>query len=512
MKPKQYITTPIYYVNDKPHIGHAYTSVACDVLSRFKRMDNVDVMFLTGTDEHGQKIEKAATIAQQEPQIFTDQISLNFKKLAVAMNCSFDQFIRTTETRHHQAAQAMWQQLNAAGDLYKGNYTGWYAISDEAYYHKDELSKKTDGTMVAPTGATVEWSEEPSWFFRLSKYQQPLLDFYKNNPDFIKPANRMNEVISFVQGGLQDLSVSRASFQWGIKIPDDEDHVIYVWLDALVNYLTALGYPNTEHETFTKFWPNTTHVVGKDIVRFHGVYWPAFLMSAGLTLPKQVFAHGWWMNHGQKMSKSIGNVIDPLALIDQYGLDQLRYFLMRQKSFGQDGDFTHEAMIERINSDLSNDLGNLSQRVLSMVQRYLNGKLIACNPNNETDQKMILHASNCLQEVRVHVNNLAFNRGLESIWSLISAANQYVDHEAPWALRKTDEKRMEQTLYILSDMLRKIALLVRPFMPTSGDLLLDQLCVDSAQRTYAHYDQWLDTETVLPVPTAIFPRIEKHTG
>ena len=363
MKPSYYLTTPIYYVNDKPHIGHAYTTLACDVLARFKRLDGFDVMFLTGTDEHGQKVQKSAEDKGIDPKAFTDEVSQNFRDLTAALNFTNDDFIRTTEPRHYAACQQLWQKLIDNGAIYLGSYAGWYAVRDEAFYAESEI---VDGK--APSGAPVEWVEEPSYFFRLSAFEEKLLAHYDANPDFVAPNSRFNEVRSFVSGGLNDLSVSRASFSWGVPVPGDDAHVMYVWLDALTNYMTAAGYAQPDGEaSYARRWPADLHMVGKDILRFHAVYWPAFLMAADLPLPKRVFAHGWWTNEGQKISKSLGNVIDPLQIADTYGLDQMRYFLLREVPFGNDGDFSHQAIVHRMNGDLANDLGNLSQRVLSMI-------------------------------------------------------------------------------------------------------------------------------------------------
>ncbi|MFQ5619535.1 MAG: methionine--tRNA ligase, partial [Rhodospirillales bacterium] len=364
-----YVTTPIYYVNDVPHIGHAYTTLACDVLARFKRLDGYDVKFLTGTDEHGQKVETSAAAAGMEPQAFTDKISQNFRDLADFMHFSHDDFIRTTEQRHVRACQDIWRRLEDRGQIYLGTYAGWYDVRHEAFHGESELTIGPDGKKLAPSGAEVEWVEEPSYFFRLSAWQEPLLEFYRRNPGFVLPKTRRNEVVSFVKGGLQDLSVSRTSFRWGIPVPGDDAHIMYVWLDALTNYITGVGYPETESGEYAAYWPADLHMVGKDIVRFHAVYWPAFLMAADLEPPKRVFAHGWWTNEGQKISKSVGNIIDPVALVETYGVDPVRYFLLREVPFGNDGDFSHRAMIGRLNGDLANDLGNLAQRVLSMVNK-----------------------------------------------------------------------------------------------------------------------------------------------
>ncbi|MCH9012994.1 MAG: methionine--tRNA ligase, partial [Proteobacteria bacterium] len=374
-KPRYYVTTPIYYVNDVPHIGHAYTTLACDALARFMRLDGLDVMFLTGTDEHGQKVEKSAHAAGMEPKAFTDKVSQNFRDLSATLDFSNDDFIRTTEERHKRSCQAIWTKLMEAGEIYLGSYAGWYAVRDEAFYTEAELEDTEDGRKIAPSGAEVEWVEEPSYFFKLSEWQDRLLAFYEANPDFILPESRRNEVLSFVRGGLKDLSVSRTTFKWGVPVPDDPDHIMYVWLDALTNYITAVGYPDTDCAAFRTYWPADLHMVGKDILRFHAVYWPAFLMGAGIEPPKRVFAHGWWTNEGQKISKSVGNVIDPHELVAKYGLDQVRYFLLREVPFGNDGDFSHRAMVGRMNSDLANDFGNLAQRVLSMIAKNCGGRV-----------------------------------------------------------------------------------------------------------------------------------------
>ena len=479
-----YITTPIYYVNDKPHIGHAYTTLACDVLARFKRLDGHEVMFLTGTDEHGQKVEKAARDNGVTPQAFTDSVSQNFRDLTARMNFSNDDFIRTTEARHREACQRIWSILMERGHITLGSYAGWYAVRDEAFYTESEI---TDGK--APSGAPVEWVEEPSYFFDLSKWQEPLLEFYEANPDFVGPESRFNEVKSFVRGGLRDLSVSRASFAWGVPVPNDDAHVMYVWLDALTNYVTATGWPVDgdfgDPERNAKFWPADLHMVGKDILRFHAVYWPAFLMAAGLPLPKRVFAHGWWTNEGEKISKSLGNAIDPNMLAEEFGLDQTRYFLMREVPFGNDGDFSRRAMIHRMNGDLANDLGNLSQRVLSMIFKNCDGVMPALPAApREEDAALMASADALIEKVRLDMDRQAFHEALRVIWQVVSDANRYVDIMAPWGLKKTDPARMAEVLAVLAETIRQVAILVQPVMPDSAARILDQLGVSDGARDF----------------------------
>jgi len=498
-----YITTPIYYVNDSPHIGHAYTTLACDALARFMRLDGRDVRFLTGTDEHGQKVEKAAIDRGMDPQAFTDEVSQRFRELAQAMNFSHDDFIRTTEARHKRAVQELWRRLLDRNEIYLGAYAGWYATRDEAFYAEAEL---VDGK--APTGAPVEWVEEPSYFFRLSAWQDRLLSFYDEHPNFVAPESRRNEVVSFVKGGLNDLSVSRTTFKWGVPVPNDDDHVMYVWLDALTNYMSAVGFPDENAETFRKFWPADVHVVGKDILRFHAVYWPAFLMAAGIAPPKRVFAHGWWTNEGQKISKSLGNVIDPHALIHHYGLDQTRYFLLREVPFGNDGDFSHAAMVRRMNSDLANDYGNLCQRVLSMIAKNCGGKVPVPGTPSAEDRRLLESASKLLGSCRSHMEKQACHLALEAIWQVVGDANRYVDAMAPWALRKTDAARMASVLYTLAETIRRLALLTQPFMPDSSSVVLDLLAVPKSKREFAHLanDQALAEGTMVPPPHVVFPR------
>ncbi|HWU00834.1 MAG TPA: methionine--tRNA ligase [Terriglobales bacterium] len=511
---RYYVTTPIYYVNDAPHIGHAYTTLACDVLARFMRLDGYDVHFLTGTDEHGQKVEKSALNAGIAPQAFTDKVSQNFRDLAKAMNFSNDDFIRTTEERHKKACQEIWRRLKERGEIYLGSYAGWYAVRDEAYYGEDELTTTPEGKKIAPSGAEVEWVEEPSYFFKLSAWGEKLLAFYDANPDFIAPETRRNEVISFVKSGLKDLSISRTTFKWGVQVPDDPDHIMYVWLDALTNYITAVGFPDDQSAMYKKFWPADLHMVGKDILRFHAIYWPAFLMGAGLEPPRRVFAHGWWTNEGQKISKSLGNVIDPLKLIEKYGLDQTRYFLLREIPFGNDGDFSHRAMVQRMNSDLANGIGNLAQRSLSLIAKNCAGAVPQPGALTASDEALIAAAEEALPKVRGFLREQAFHKGLETIWQVIGEADRYIDEQAPWSLRKTDLARMNTVLYVLAETIRRLGLLIQPIMPQSAAKLLDQLAVPADARQFAVYgkDHALVPGTALPQPQGVFPRFVEEAA
>ena len=508
MKTKYYITTPIYYVNGAPHIGHAYTSIAADVMARFKRLDGFDVLFLTGTDEHGQKVEAAARDAGLDPQSFTDRISADFKDMAHAMGVSYDDYIRTTEERHKVSCAALWRRIEASGDIYLGHYEGWYAVRDEAFYDENELTKRPDGSLAAPSGAPVEWVREPSYFFRLSAWQDRLLDYYERHPDFIAPGSRRNEVISFVRGGLRDLSISRTTFSWGIPVPDAPGHVMYVWLDALNNYVTACGFPD-ENAPRWHFWPADVHFVGKDIIRFHAVYWPAFLMAAGLPVPERVSSNGWWVVDGEKMSKSLGNVIEPRKLAETYGLDQIRYFLLREKPFGADGSMSHAAIVSRINVELANDLGNLAQRSLSLIARNCGGRRPALGPSTEQDAALLSDAHSLLGSLRGHIERQTFHEGLEEIWKVIRAANGYIDRQAPWALNKTDKVRMGTVLRVLLRTLRVVATLLQPVMPESMGRMLDQLGIPADARTFAALETApapLPAGEPLPAPQGVFPR------
>lgn len=509
-KPSFYVTTPIYYVNDKPHIGHAYTTIACDALARFKRLDGYDVKFLTGTDEHGLKVMQAAQKAEISPQALTDQVSVNFRDMMPQLNISNDQFIRTTDPAHKAAVQAIWQQMEAAGDIYMDNYGGWYATRDEAFYGEDELTTGEDGKKYGPYGVPVEWVEEESYFFRLSAWQDRLLEFYEKHPEFIQPSYRRNEVTSFVKSGLRDLSISRTTFDWGVQVPGNEKHVMYVWVDALTNYISALGYPNTDAPEYKKFWPASVHMVGKDILRFHAVYWPAFLMSAGLPLPKTVFAHGWWTVEGQKMSKSLGNAISPQAMVDIFGVDQIRYALLREVSFGQDGDFSQKSIITRINAELANTIGNLAQRTLSQIAKNCDGKVPQPGILEDADHALLAQCGqDMLLAVRTEFDRLQFNKALEIIVQAANAANIYIDAQAPWTLKKTDTARMQTVLYVLAEAIRNIAIMLQPFCPDAAMRMLDQVAAPAEARDFSHIGSLhsLKPGVTLPAPAGVFPRI-----
>jgi methionyl-tRNA synthetase len=501
-----YITTAISYVNGPPHLGHAYEAISTDVIARFKRLDGYDVMFLTGTDEHGQKVEKTAKAAGVDPKVFCDDIAGRFQAMARDLNISNDDFIRTTEPRHFESVQEIWRRIEANGDIYLGKYAGWYSVRDEAYFGEDELTKVEDGTFRAPSGAEVEWVEEESYFFKLSAYGEKLLAHYDAHPDFILPPHRRNEVVNFVKQGLTDLSISRTSFQWGIPVPGDDRHIMYVWLDALTNYVTATGFPDESARGFQKYWPADVHIIGKDIIRFHTIYWPAFLMSAGLPLPKRVFGHGFLNIEGQKMSKSLGNVITPAAMVDEFGLDQVRYFLMREVPYGNDGSFSKDSMVNRINADLANDLGNLGQRVLSMIARNCGGAVPQPGPFSAEDEALVSAAKGALSEMRAAMDRQAIHRMLEAVWAVVGDANRYVDAQAPWALRKTDPDRMATVLYVLADVIRILGIYAQSVVPGSAAKLLEQLSVAEDARAFADIETALVPGTALPKPSPVFPR------
>jgi len=484
-KPSFYITTAISYPNGEPHIGHAYEAIATDAIARFKRLDGYDVFFLTGVDEHGLKMKQTATRAGITPVELAARNTPRFKAMVEALGISHDDFIRTTEARHHASVAEMWRRMEAAGDIYLSNYAGWYSVRDEAFYAEDETQLREDGVRIGPMGTPVEWTEEATYFFRLSAYQNRLLAHYAANPDFILPPERRNEIVSFVKGGLQDLSVSRTTFDWGIPVPDAPGHIIYVWVDALTNYITGVGFPDEQASSFQRFWPCDVHVIGKDITRFHAVYWPAFLMSAGVALPKRVFSHGFLFNRGEKMSKSVGNVVDPFAMAAHYGVDAMRYFFLRDVPFGQDGSYSHEAIVNRTNADLANDLGNLAQRSLSMIAKNCDGVVPEHGAFTEADLTLLAAADALIGIAREAMERQAIHRVLDAVWAVVADANRYFAGEAPWALRKTDPARMGTVLYVTAEVLRQIAVLAQPFMPDSAVRLLDQLGVAENARNFA---------------------------
>ena len=507
-KPRYYVTTAIAYPNGPPHIGHAYEAIATDAIAKFMRLEGYDVLFLTGTDEHGMKMLQTATKEKLAPGELLERNVPRFKAMVERLDCSNDEFIRTTEERHHRASIGIWQRMEAAGDIYLDKYSGWYSVRDEAYYDADETRLNEDGERVGAQGTPVEWVEEESYFFRLSAYQERLLDLYARHPDYVLPKERLNEVVSFVRGGLQDLSISRTTFDWGIKVPGNPKHVMYVWVDALTNYITAVGYPDVDSQKFRRYWPADLHVIGKDIVRFHAVYWPAFLLSAGVEVPRRIFSHGFLFNRGEKMSKSVGNVIDPFALADAYGVDQLRYFFLREVPFGQDGNYSHEAIVNRINADLANDLGNLAQRSLSMVARQLGGVLPKPGPLSGSDQEILAAADGMMNKAREAMKTQQLHQVLNAVWAVVAQANRYFAGEAPWALAKTDRVRQGTVLYITAEVLRQVAILSAPFMPASASKLLDFLAVPAGERQFCDIGgaRRIQPGTTLPAPSAVFPR------
>ena len=510
---KFYITTAISYPNGKPHIGHAYELIATDALARFQRLDGKDVFFLTGTDEHGIKMLQTARKEGISPRELADRNSGEFQRMATVLNASNDDFIRTTEERHKLSCQAIWKAMAANGDIYKGGYAGWYSVRDEAYYGEEETELRADGVRYGPQGTPVEWVEEESYFFRLSAYADKLLALYESQPDFVGPSERRNEVASFVKSGLKDLSISRTTFDWGIPVPGDEKHVMYVWVDALTNYITACGYPDENAERWG-FWPADAHVIGKDITRFHAVYWPAFLMSAGIPLPKRVFSHGFLFNRGEKMSKSVGNVIDPFSLVEHYGLDQVRYFFLREVPFGQDGNYSHEAIVNRTNADLANDLGNLAQRSLSMIAKNCGGVVPTRGELAEADTAMLAQASAALVTARKAMAEQAPHVALASIFAVVADANRYFAAQEPWALKKTDPARMETVLWTTAEIIRRVGILCQPFIPGSAARLLDLLAVGADERDFSAVSdaQALKPGTPLPQPQGVFPRYVDQAG
>ena len=512
--PKFYLTTAIHYTNGPPHIGHAYEMVASDAIARFKRLDGYDVFAMTGTDEHGQKVQRTAAQNGLSPKEFVDKIAARFEEMEQRLGCSFDRFIRTTDADHLPSTQELWRRMEANGDIYLAKYAGWYSVRDEAFYGEEETTLQPDGTRLGGQGTPVEWVEEESYFFRLKSYQDRLLKLYEDVPDFISPETRKNEVVSFVKGGLEDLSISRTTFDWGLPVPGEPKHVMYVWVDALNNYVTGTGFLDPESPR-AHYWPADVHIIGKDIVRFHAVYWPAFLMSAGLPLPKRVFGHGFLLNKGTKMSKSLGNVVDPFGLAETYGVDQLRYFFLREVSFGQDGNYSHDAIVGRINADLANDLGNLAQRSLSMIAKNCEGRVPPRGTLNEADEAMLAMADAALAKAREAMKDFALHTVLADLWALIAEANRYFANNEPWRLTKTDPARRDTILYVTIEVLREVAILVQPVMPVAAGKLLDLLGVAQEDRSFAALgaEHRLVSGTALPAPSAIFPRyVEPEDG
>jgi methionyl-tRNA synthetase len=492
-----YITTAISYPNGRPHIGHAYEAIAADAIARFQRAQGKDVRFQTGTDEHGLKMAQAARADGVEPKAFADKMSNLFQDMCDKLKVQYDRFIRTSEADHHRASQAIWTAMAERGDLYLDRYEGWYSVRDEAYYDESELIVGGAGEMISPQGTPVDWTVEESWFFRLSAYQRKLLDHYAANPGFIQPETRRNEVLRFVEGGLKDLSISRTSFDWGVKVPGSPEHVMYVWLDALTNYLTGLGYPDGG-ELWDRYWPADVHLIGKDVVRFHAVYWPAFLMSAGIALPKMVYGHGFLLERGEKMSKSLGNVVDPIELAERFGVDALRYFLLREVTFGQDGSYSAEAIVARVNAELANSFGNLAQRSLSMIFKNLGGVLPDAGQADE-DKALLIQVDQACATLADEFEQFAFSSGLEAWMTAVFACNQYVDAAAPWALRKTDPERMAAVLGTLVVAIRQLTVAVAPIVPGSADKLLSLIDSGAGAAPIAQ-------------PQPIFPRLELAEG
>jgi methionyl-tRNA synthetase len=503
---RYYITTAISYPNGAPHIGHAYEAIASDAIARFRRLDGYDVFFMTGVDEHGMKMTQTSAKEGISPKELSDRNSPRFREMCDKLNVSYDRFIRTSEPAHYAASQAIWKKMLEKGDIYLGTYAGWYSVRDEAFYAEGE-TKIEEGVRVGPQGTPVEWTEEKTFFFKLSAYADKLLKLY-NQPDFILPDTRRNEVVSFVKAGLQDLSISRTTLTWGVPVPDAPGHVMYVWVDALTNYITGLGYPDENSAMFRKFWPADIHVIGKDIVRFHTVYWPAFLMSAGLEVPRRVHGHGFLFNRGEKMSKSVGNVVDPFSLADAYGVDALRYFFMREVPFGHDGNYSHEAIVNRINADLANNLGNLAQRSLSIIAKNCDAKVPQPGALSAEDKAMLKAADAMNKGVREAMQTEQLHKALELIWTVVAEANRYFAASAPWELRKTDPARMATVLWITAETTRQIAILCQPFVPAGAEKLLDLLGVGKSARSFAHLEEKgrLKPGTPLPAPTGAFPR------
>jgi len=510
MDKNYYITTPIYYPSAKPHMGHAYTSIIADFFSRFKRIDGYNVHFLTGTDEHGLKIQRSAEKENTDPQKFCDKISKTFSDLSDTLNLSNTDFIRTTEERHKETVQHLWSELEKNDNIYLSKYSGWYSVSDEAFYNKEEISDKGGNKVATISGSTVEWIEEESYFFRLSKWQDKLLEYYKKNPGFISPESRKNEVISFVKGGLNDLSISRKAFSWGIKVPNNPDHVIYVWLDALTNYISALNYPDTNDELFKNFWPASVHLIGKDILRFHAVYWPAFLMAAKIPLPKKIYGHGWILSGDEKMSKSKGNILDPLDIVEKYGLDPLRYYLIKEVSFGNDGNISQERLENCINSDLANNYGNLCQRVTAFTEKNCSSKVPVIQEFKKEDLIMLNKFTDNLSTLRNEIDNQNINFYINFIISALFEANKYFNDQEPWK-KKDDKDRLNTIVYTSLEMIRKISFMLYPIIPSSIEkaLKIFNLNIDAVNFESIAKHNYLKSGKPINKIDILFKKIEK---
>jgi methionyl-tRNA synthetase len=502
------ITTAISYPNGEPHIGHAYEAIATDALARFKRLDGHPVFFLTGVDEHGLKMKQTAAKEGITPTELADRNTPKFEEMLAALNISYDDFIRTTEPRHYESVAEIWRRMEKAGDIYLAGYKGWYSVRDEAFYAESETVLGANGVRLGPQGTPVEWTEEQTYFFRLSKYEKKLLKLYEDHPDFILPAERRNEIVNFVKGGLQDLSISRTTIDWGIPVPGAPGHIIYVWVDALTNYITAAGFPKIRSKAWKERWPAQLHVIGKDITRFHAVYWPAFLMSAKLPLPERIFSHGFLFNKGEKMSKSVGNVVAPTDMVATYGTDQIRYFFLREVPFGQDGSFNHEAIVNRINADLANDLGNLAQRSLSMIAKNCGGLLPEPSALSDADEPILEASFGLLPICREAMDRQAITKAMEAVWQVVADTNRYFAAQEPWSLKKTDPARMGTVLYVTAEVVRRVAILSQPYVPAAAANLLDQLGVKPEDRNFAALSKEgaLMPGTAISTPQPVFPR------
>ena len=505
-----YITTPIYYPSGKPHMGHAYSSIIADIFARFKRLENYKVLFLTGTDEHGQKIQKEAQKNNKEPKIFCDELSETFRSLTKTLNLSNDDFIRTTEKRHFKSVIDIWNRLVNSGDIYLDKYSGWYSVSDEAFYDEDEIEDKNGKKISKSSGSSVEWLEEESYFFKLSIWSKKLLEFYKENPDFILPESRKNEVVKFVEKGLKDLSISRTSFTWGIPVPKDKKHVIYVWLDALTNYISALNFPNIEDEKYKDFWPVDVHIIGKDILRFHAVFWPAFLLAAKLPLPKRVFGHGWILSDDKKMSKSLGNILDPIEIINKYGIDQLRYYLVKEVSLGNDGSISLENLKNCINNDLANNYGNLCQRVFSFIKKNCDNKIPFSSKLNDSDKKLLNDLKNSLPKLISLMNKQELNEYIKTVINFSFDANKYFNDSEPWAVKKSDPERMNAILFTIVEQIKNISILLNPIIPNATNRVLAMINISTENLSIDKIknDKILNNEKEIGNLEILFTKIE----